>query len=1003
MTTSPSIDHRTFFQSILFLLAISLLGSSAWSQSLDSVTNRDGGDAGLVVLLNPTAANLGIDFAQTGKHLVLALHTDRDQAASLDRAFRDAGVHPVAHARHWVNPETLPLQDDAVNVLVIAGAEASRLGQAELLRVVVPGHGFGLMDGRELRKPRPAGMDVWLAHHRDGSGNRASRDSLDPPNSIQWIMGPRDVRRTDPHIITDRVHLLGVGYFPSDLNRATFGHGTLLARDAFSGVGRWSLAHKMGGVLPWDIMTMVANGRRLVLPRDGSDEVEIRDVLTGELLRDSIPGLTWADEVRPGGGHSRMRNAFSYRLFADAQRLYQLDGGRTVRAFSLDGARLLWEHQLPQGQFTDMGASDGENLAVVVSSTADFPFGSQRNFTRNTNIALAVLGLDPATGQERWRYPGVEGYPLYYMAMGHGAVVLASHLDAPHRARATPHSLYPTHTQVKGNIMVSLDAASGREYFRRTDFSDLNNRSLRQNLNVLSDRIVLNEETMAYVVELRTGRTLHASIDLEAPRNGWNAITPNWIISNGLFVSHDGQRRDDTAHRISWPQYSGSGKPANNMYYIPPGLETIDGPQHQGEMLALARRTLPSPLPDNRRMLRQGRVSATLQDAAPADWPTFRGDAARRAWRPADGPATLELAWQARIGLPSTDNEIGRAWPMNSNVFGRLTPPVADAGTVLVASTDGQSLHAFSLRDGSQRWSLNLEARVNAPPTLARGVAFVGLADGTVSAIDMQRGTFIWSFLAAPAERLIQVHHQMENTHPVLTSPVLHDGVLYVNAGRHGSADSGIQVWALDPADGSIRARKTITGTHVNDMLQVVDGRLRLVRSALRLSDLEPAAADFAASPSIYPASGGKVGGAGWIRPTVFWRPYVANAGSQSTGARVCTQLDDGFGLYTRGRYQEFAFSNLQQARREIAVGGIVNEYLAGAGRYHYVAGRGAGRDHSDQLRVAVIDTVAGTSKTVDMPVIEPGEHVVAEGIAIAHGHVIVTTTAGRVLALRAP
>ncbi|MCC5829288.1 MAG: PQQ-binding-like beta-propeller repeat protein [Phycisphaeraceae bacterium] len=983
------------------VLVLGIAVGSSWAD-VRSMTRHDGGDAGLVVLVEPVDAALATRLAEGGRHLVVALSRDQAAVDRLDRAFMEAGVHPVADAVHWRVPDALPFQDHAVNVLVISNDQSQRLGRDEVLRVIVPGHGLALVDGQELRKPRPEGMDVWLGHHRDGTGNRASRDQLDPPNSIQWIMGPRDVRRTDPHIITDRVHLLGAGMYPSDINRATLGHGRVFARDAFSGVGLWSIEHTMSGTLPWDIVTMAAAGR-LYLPRAGSDEVEIRDAVTGEVLREAIPGLTWAEEVRRGGGHSRMRNAFSYRLLADGERLYQLDGGRTIRAFNLDGSERLWEHRLPEDQFTDMGATDGDNLVVVVSSTSDFPFGSQRNFTRNTNIAQAVLGLDPATGKERWRYEGVKGYPLYYMAMDEGAVVLASHMDSPHRARATPHPLYPTHAQVEGNIMVSLDAASGREHFRRTDFSDLNNRSLRQNLNVIAGRIILNEETMAYVVDLRTGRTIYPSLDLGAPRNGWNAITPNWIISNGLFVSHDGQRSDDHAHRISWPQYSGSGKPANNMYYIPPGLETINGPFHQGEMLALARRTLPDPLPDNHRMLKEGRISGGVREAAAADWPTFRGDSARRAWHPADGPANVELAWQTRIELPSNDHEIGRAWGMNSNVFGRLTPPVADATTVLVASTDGQTLHALSLKDGSERWSLNLGARVNAPPTLARGVAFVGLADGTVSAIDLERGRIIWTFLAAPAERLIQVHHQLENSHPVLTSPVLHDGVLYISAGRHGRADGGILVWALDPADGRVRGKASVTESHVNDMLQVVAGRLRLVRTDLRLRDLQASSSDAAAAPSIYPASGGKTGGAGWIRPTVFWRGYVADAGSQRTSARGSTQSQDGFGVYTRGRYHEFAFSDLDTSRNEISVGGIVNEYLAGAGRYHYVAGRGAGRDGRDQLRVAVIDTEAGNSQTVEVRVIEPGEQVVAEGIAIAHGHVIVTTTAGRVIVFREP
>ena len=71
---------------------------------------------------------------------------------------------------------------------------------------------------------------------------------------------------------------------------------------------------------------------------------------------------------------------------------------------------------------------------------------------------------------------------------------------------------------------------------------------------------------------------------------------------------------------------------------------------------------------------------------------------------------------------------------------------------------------------------------------------------------------------------------------------------------------------------------------------------------------------------------------------------------------------------------------------------------FAGAGRYRYAATR-RGRD----LAVAVWDAAQAAPEwsltTIDL--VNNREDIIADGIAISHGHLIVTTTAGRVLAFR--
>ncbi|MCC5850158.1 MAG: PQQ-binding-like beta-propeller repeat protein [Verrucomicrobia bacterium] len=991
------------------ILALLLLPVRTHALELADITERDGGDGGLVVLVEPVDTALAQQLAGTDRHLTVLLSADAAKVTQWDEALGVAGAHPNADALHWRTPAVLPFQSNLVNVLVLDRATAARLGEDEVRRVLVPGHGFALIDGHEFRQPRPEGMDVWLGYGRDGSGNRASRDTeLQPPNSIQWLMGPRDVRGNDPHMISDRFHIIHHGWYQGEKFGEVFpgGRSDLFVRDAFNGITRWSMPHNGGSDFPWGMMAFSDGRRHYQVKNNHRRTMEIRDLATGEVVQENLRHLKWAehfgDEENPRSVRmARRPESFSMRVFTDGTRIYHLDGGNIIRAMSLDGQDLLWEHTLPDGEYSDMGAIDGDALAVVVSSTYDYPVASNRNQRDNTNIAKAIMGLDPATGELRWRYDGVEGYPLFYFTVDHGFVVASAHLDSPGSARDNrPHSTRPTLDQVAGNILVSLDAATGREHFKRTDFSDLRNDSLRQNLNVFPDRIVINEERLAYVVDVRTGETLHARIDLGGPRNGWNATTPNWIISNGLFVSHDGSETHDAGVRITWPQYSSFSKPANGMFYVPPGLETIHGSSHVGLMTALVHEDLPSPLADDQRLIVSGQASGSLP--ATGDWHALRADHQRSGYNPVDGPASLDLAWTAQVDIPSQEGNMAEGRQLNNAIPGALTPAVIDSQRVLVAGVDDHRLICYDLTNGSERWSLRLGGRMVGPPTLAGEVAFVGVNDGTVSAVNLSDGSIIWTFLAAPYERLLSAHHQLESTHPVFP-PVLHNGTLYVNAGRHGYADNGIFVWGLNPADGSVRSKTNVKNDHVNDLMQVVGERLRIVNTDLNPETLAASDADRRAAPNVFLQTGGKVGGAGWIRPHIGWRGYQMNSESDSSGGGLVTLMADGFASYTRGRFHEYAFNDLSNSRKEIEVGDISDPQVAGAGRYHYVAGREAGRGAERAIRLAVIDTEAGNvSARFEIPA-EAREQVVTDGVSIAHGHVIVTTTAGRVLAFRAP
>ena len=624
------------------------------ADAAEALMARPGGDAGLVVLVEPDpgpAMALSADLARTGRHQILILSTRPDVVEQCTAELSRQGVYPVADARLWLRPERLPFPTNAVNMLLLDKPQSDRLGQEEVMRVLVPGHGFALIGAQEQRKPRPQGMDVWLGMNRDATGNRLSRDLLDPPNSIQWL-GGRQGAPARVHIISDRVHFIDANT-SNDRYRPQFGRPArdTHARDAFSGVTLWNRHHAMGSYINWSFICF-SDGQRLFLPVEGAGRrsrqnappqdllMQSLDLHTGQVLQPELPLIRCNQRLRRQEiqqGDWGIHNFFSHRVISDGRRIYHADGGNIIRALSPDGTTLLWENTLPDNEFADMVATDGNVLALVIASTDDNPFASMRLFPRHDNIAKAIVGLDPATGRQRWRYDGVNGHALKFLICDFNTIVAAGHLNDPRKARETARqSGVPSFQQVDNNILVSLDAATGKQHFRRTGrdgFPDVPQLlGHRASLNLGPDHIIFNEANAAYVFDRLTGKTLH---EVTAGQHGYFtrhcATTLRWIIHNNVFASYDGSIADQTAHLVAVEDYSGFSKPANNMFYITPGFRSSSSPKWLGDQTALARETSFPPLwPESDRLLVRGTAQAIAQPQ-PQDWPTSRADFARRA------------------------------------------------------------------------------------------------------------------------------------------------------------------------------------------------------------------------------------------------------------------------------------------------------------------------------------------------------------------------------------
>ncbi len=186
-----------------------------------------------------------------------------------------------------------------------------------------------------------------------------------------------------------------------------------------------------------------------------------------------------------------------------------------------------------------------------------------------------------------------------------------------------------------------------------------------------------------------------------------------------------------------------------------------------------------------------GQVGGNGETADAADWPTYRHDPQRSGATAAQLDAKLSVAWQTELGT----------------VPGAL---VAAQGKVLVAGVDDHAVHALQLEDGKPLWHYTTGARVDSPPTVHKGLAVFGSADGRVYCLRASDGALAWSFDAAPSRRLVSAFDQLESAWPVPGSVLVHQGTCWFAAGRSSYLDRGIHVFALDPASGRVLEQQTI-------------------------------------------------------------------------------------------------------------------------------------------------------------------------------------------------
>ncbi len=769
---------------------LGLLSMTARAQDGADPLGQAGFRGGLVVHLGCGDAGRLERLRAGPSVLVHGLDTDAEKvtAARADLLARGA-YGPVSVDRY--DGRRLPYADNLVNRLV--ADDPAGVPEAELLRVLAPrGVAWVRRDGvwRRVEKPWPEAMDEWTHYLHGADGNPVADDALvGPPKRLQWVGSPAWARHHDH--MASMTALVSAGgrlfYIFDEGPTASIqlpSRWRLVARDAFNGtvlwkrdIGEWNTRQFPLKSGPAHLLRrLVAVGDRVFVTLGIDAPATALDAATGETVRtfdgsehtreivvsESVVFLV-ADGADSDLPAFRRVSTYVWENTRAANPGWGWKGDpRTILAYDAASGRRLWTASAPvapcslAADAARVVFQDGEKLVSLdrVTGKALWTGGPAP-----TKLPVATsTGPRVLLYQDLVLYAGNDGRMSGWSAKDGKRL-----WEQPHRpsGHASLQDLFVvqglTWTGAIGNssddgTFIGYDPVTGEK--KREFPADVK-------VHWFHHRCYPSKAAGSYLLTARNGTEY---VDLE--KQTW---TPNHWVRGGCIYGV---------------------MPCNGLTYA--SMDAC-GCQLEAKLTgfnALAPGPLPKPSPADlapEARLEKGPAygGAEGPDAGPADWPTYRHDAARSGATPAAVPPEVRLGWEAKIG-------------------GRLSPPTAAAGMVFVAAVDAHTLHALDAGSGKTRWTFTAGGRIDSPPTYFKGQVLFGSTDGHVYALRATDGALAWRFRGAPIDRRVAAWEQLESAWPVHGSVLVHDGVLYGTAGRNLFLDGGIRFLRLDPASGRL-------------------------------------------------------------------------------------------------------------------------------------------------------------------------------------------------------
>jgi len=779
------------------LIVLSLL--PVWTAKADTArailgsTDRDNG---LCVLVNVSDPEIAVNIGMNSKFVVHALHEDPNVVSAMRKTVDAKGLYGrVSVCQASLKDGHLPYAEDLVNLLIVE-SQKSKVRSPEIERVLAP-YGVALLDGKRISKPYPAEMDEWSHFRHNAEGNMVADDTVvGPPRHVRWVTNPKFQR---DHALTPGTTTMvtsgGYVFYIQDESPIGFGglpgQWRLIARDAFNGKLLWKKDMEAWGDEAWSWWTgghfarfnnpyhikkrLVAAKDRVFVTLGFNSNIRALDSNTGETLVE-YKGTDYADEMVYRDGilyvcvNDRPQKPLPGIGFFSEPTEDNVSK-KTIKAIEAATGDVLWEAGPYVGITRRRDRMRSMRRVELVASEKGV-------FLADPG---AVICLDLKTGAQRFEVSdSMDVSSLLY----HRGMLL-----------------------VGGKELIAIDAEKGRVAWRQR-LPTIDRRDVSEIFGI-GDLIWVGDGKNMTITALdcatgKSVKTLSAEriwVDAGHHHRCYpNKSTANYMITGRRAAEFTNYKTGEvTQHHWSRGACRYGLMPANGLLYKLPdpcgcyiqakllGFYALGSEDGAGDFFKKR-------MPEN--PFEKGPAYGAIKHQASstkhgADWPTFRHDILRSSSVKTKVADQVKQIWDISLGC-------------------KLSAPVVADGRLYVSAIDDHKVHAFDENSGKTLWTYIAGGRVDSPPTIYEGMVLFGCRDGWVYCLRAEDGAVAWRFRAAPYERNIMAHSQVESAWPVHGSVLVAGGVIYCTAGRNSFVDKGIYLYALDAATGKLLGKNAI-------------------------------------------------------------------------------------------------------------------------------------------------------------------------------------------------
>lgn len=769
---------------------------------------------GLIVHLGGGDGSLTAALGADNNYLVHRLAGDAATVDAARRHLQSLGIYGRVSVDQF-HGEQLPYADNLVNLFVVE--DPGPVDESEVMRVVAPlGTACFLQDGEwTVQKKRwPDDIGQWSHPLHGPDGNAVVNDRVvGPPRHVQWVCEPRWQRH---HELTPSLNAMVSckGRLFAIINEAPAGidglpdQWALVARDAFNGTLLWKRPISEWGWKQWGdhsyghgrwnhpthiTSRLVATGDRVYTTLGFNAPLTALDAATGETVM-TFEGTEFTDEILYDDG----------RLILSVNTAPQGPGKidekppveKAVMALDADSGEVIWKTE----GFTGI-ASKADAIERVTH--LNMILGDSKVFLVEED---AVAALDLKTGKRMWRKerpsrPRPVTYGSYYFTnlcsmVYHDGIVFFMEPDGTLERQ-------PWNAPAQSELL-AISAATGEVLWKRK--SGMWGHYNPGDIFVIDGLVWVHDDQEFSMMGLdpRSGEVKQRLSTKEALDQGHhhrcyrNKATPHYIVTGRRGVEFiDITSQENLRHHWVRGTCRYGVLPCNGLLYAPPHPCICYITSKLNGFWALApdsRGPRGSSEASGHTRLEKGEAFGTplaAKESSPHDWPTYRHDPSRSGAGRTEVSGELRKKWTVQLGA-------------------RPTSPVIAGGRVFVATPDTHTLWALDAAQGTVLWKYTAGGRIDTPPTVYRGLALFGAADGWVYCLRAADGTVVWRRRAAPGTWRIVSHGRLESPWPVHGNVLVQNGVAYLAAGRSSFLDGGIHIYAVDPANGEVLQHKSI-------------------------------------------------------------------------------------------------------------------------------------------------------------------------------------------------